>query len=109
MQEEEENFKLQFIEAIEVVAGRATTKSVKQAETFLLNFEKSDKSWIITTKILKTPGLDSGIYLYSANILKKKLQYDAHQLPQEDFLKLAELILGISLFQYLQSRIHRIL
>lgn len=94
MQNKEDEIKLKFIESIDTISQKGSTKNVKDAEKFLLEFEKSEFSWTITAKILKTQGLDMPIYLYSANILKKKLQYDAHQLPAEEYMNLAEMILS---------------
>jgi hypothetical protein len=84
-----------FIAATKVIIRKDLSSEFKQAEKYLLGFEKSEESWGILFDTLQSENLDLNVYVYAANILKKKLQYDFYQLPSDHFSSLGNLIIGI--------------
>ncbi len=84
-----------FVIAARVVLDKTYENSkFKEAEAYLLSLEKSMDGWVIIPQILNSDGFEPGVYLQAALILKKKLQFDFYQLPENEYLNLTEVLIS---------------
>jgi Importin-beta N-terminal domain. len=70
--------------------------SFKEAEKYLVNFEKEPQAWLVASKILDSDNYEKVVYIHASSILKKKLQYDSYQMSTSDAVPLAEAIISNS-------------
>ena len=66
----------------------------RMAEQYLISLQKSQQAWTIVYEILSTGNLSLQVYAQSAILLKHKLQYDIYQLPQSEYLNIAQVIIS---------------
>jgi hypothetical protein len=84
-----------FIQAAELLNRKgAQNMEVKEAENYLLGFEKSIDCWTVLPKIINDRNIDTKTQLQAAIMLKKKLQFDFYQLPKEDYNHVGEMIIS---------------
>lgn len=81
------------IEAYNVLKTAKSNDQVKLVDNFLKSFQKSREAWAVSQEILLTPSLETHMYLQLARTLKHKIEYDFAQLPAEDYLSQAKLII----------------
>ncbi len=67
----------------------------KAAEQYLISLQKSEQAWTIVYEILNTGNLALAVYAQAAILLKQKLQYDIYQLPQSEYVNIAQVIISI--------------
>lgn len=81
---------------IEVYKKFKTAKGdeVNQLDIFLKNYEKSMDAWRISQAILMNPDIESSMLLQAARTLKRKIEYDFAQLPQNDYVQQIGLLVG---------------
>jgi len=69
-------------------------KEFKRAEQFLIDFQKSAQAWSTTYQILSMENQNLAVYAQVSLLLKQKLQYDFHQVPETDYITITKAILG---------------
>jgi hypothetical protein len=68
-----ENFRL----AVEQLYNRSSSNEIlRQANTYLLDFEKTNEAWDISIQIMNTQNLDDVVYFNASQIIAKKLRFD---------------------------------
>jgi len=88
-----------FIIAASVVSNRNyDNTNFKEAESYLLALEKSMEAWTIIPEILNSDGFKQEVYIQAVLILKRKLQFDFYQLPENEYLNLTEVIISKHFF-----------
>lgn len=81
------------VEAFGIVGQNKSSKETfKQAEHYLVALEKSEIGWQILLNILEDSKFPSEIHHQAVLMLKHKLQFDFHQLPEDEYLNLTECI-----------------
>jgi len=74
---------------------RQDEETFKKAEQYLISLQKSQQAWTIVYEILNTGNLALAVYAQAAILLKHKLQYDIYQLPQSEYLNIAQVIINL--------------
>lgn len=67
---------------------------LKKAEKYLIAFQKSPQSWTISCEILAMENMHVDVLAQVAIFLKQKFQYDFFQLPQDEYVNLAKLLIS---------------
>ena len=67
---------------------------LKQAEKYLIAFQKSPQSWTISCEILAMENVHVDVLAQVAIFLKQKFQYDFSQLPQNEYWNIAQLLIS---------------
>ena len=83
------------VEAYQKFKTVKDSRDVKILDEYLKGFQKSREAWAITQEILMSKLTDTYILLQSASTLKQKLEFDFAQLPQQDYLNQATLLISM--------------
>jgi transportin-3 len=62
--------------AVSLLYKSKVSEYTKKADTFFIQFEKSNEAWDIAFQILNLPELDEEAHFNATQIIKKKLKYD---------------------------------
>jgi hypothetical protein len=65
-----------FIAAVEGLLHSNNNEIMKQANEYLLHFEKSNEAWDVSIEVMNTTGLSDAVYYNASQIIAKKLRFD---------------------------------
>lgn len=81
-------------EAISAMYGSSDAGVKQQANTYLLEFQRSADAWQVIFPVLVDEDVGIEMKLFVSQTLRSKVQYDFYQVPKESLPSLKESILG---------------